>query len=243
MNYALITGGSRGIGRAICIAIAEHSDYGILINYNSNEQAAEDTKKMVEEHGNVAQTLCFNVANKEAVDTCLEKWHEEHPDDTIEVLVNNAGINDDALFLWMEENAWNKVIQTSLNGFYHCTQFVLQKMLRKRYGRIVNIVSVSGLRGTEGQTNYSAAKGGVIAATKSLAREIAKRNVTVNAVAPGFIESDMTRDLDKTELAKQIPIQRFGKPEEVADLVQFLVSKKASYITGEVINVNGGMYS
>ncbi|MEG0983109.1 SDR family oxidoreductase, partial [Algoriella sp.] len=157
--------------------------------------------------------------------------------------VNNAGITNDNLFMWMTQNDWSSVINTSLNGFYNVTQFFINQLLRNRYGRIVNIVSVSGLKGTPGQTNYSAAKAGIIGATKALAQEIAKRNVTVNAVAPGFIETEMTDNLDQKELVKLIPTNRFGKAEEVADLVSFLVSKKSSYITGEVININGGIYS
>lgn len=243
MKYALVTGGSRGIGRAICEAIAKTSDYGILINYNSNKAAAETTKKMVESHGNKAEILAFNVADKTAVDTALEEWQKQNEGSWIEVLVNNAGITIDGLMMWMEPNAWKDVIDISLNGFFNCSQYVIQKMLRKRYGRIVSVVSVSGMKGTPGQTNYSAAKGGVIAATKALAQEVAKRNITVNAVAPGFIETDMTKELDQESLIKMIPANRFGKAEEVADLVQFLTSEKASYITGEVININGGIYS
>lgn len=243
MKYALITGGSRGIGRAICEALAEHTDYGILINYNSNKEAAEDTKKMVESYGNSAEILAFDVADKNAVDTVLNEWQERNPEAWIEVLVNNAGITKDGLFMWMKEEDWSSVINTSLNGFFNLTQFVIQKMLRKRYGRIVNMVSVSGVKGTPGQTNYSAAKGAVVAATKALAQEVAKRNITVNAVAPGFIKTDMTGELNEKELVKLVPANRFGEAKEVADLVQFLTSDKASYITGEVININGGIYS
>ena len=145
--------------------------------------------------------------------------------------------------MWMPEDDWNKVIQTSLGGFYNVTNFFIQKMLRNRYGRIINISSVSGVKGTAGQTNYSAAKGAIIAATKALAQEVAKRNITVNAIAPGFIRTDMTSSLNEEDLVKLIPVGRFGEAEEVADLVSFLVSKKASYITGEVININGGVYS
>lgn len=243
MKYALITGGSRGIGRAICEALAEHTDYGILINYNSNKEAAEDTKKRVESYGNKAEILAFDVADKNAVDTVLNEWQERNPEAWIEVLVNNAGITKDGLFMWMKEEDWSSVINTSLNGFFNLTQFVIQKMLRKRYGRIVNMVSVSGVKGTPGQTNYSAAKGAVVAATKALAQEVAKRNITVNAVAPGIIKTDMTGELNEKELVKLVPANRFGEAKEVADLVQFLTSDKASYITGEVININGGIYS
>lgn len=243
MKYALITGGSRGIGRAICEALAESSDYGILINYNSNKEAAEETKRIVESYGNKAEILAFDVADKNAVDTVLNAWEERNPDAWIEVLVNNAGITKDGLFMWMKDEDWSSVINTSLNGFFNLTQFVIQKMLRKRYGRIVNMVSVSGVKGTPGQVNYSAAKGAVVAATKALAQEVAKRNITVNAVAPGFIKTDMTGELNEKEMIKLVPANRFGEAKEVADLVQFLTSEKASYITGEVININGGIYS
>ena len=243
MKYALVTGGSRGIGSAICEALAKNTDYSILINYNSNKAAAEKTLSLVESHGAKGEIISFNVADKESVDTALDNWQKNNPDAWIEVLVNNAGINKDGLFMWMKEEDWSSVINTSLNGFYNVTQFVIQKMLRKRYGRVVNMVSVSGVKGTPGQTNYSAAKGAVVAATKALAQEVAKRNITVNAVAPGFIKTDMTGDLDEKELVKLVPANRFGEAWEVAELVNFLVSKNASYITGEVVNINGGIYS
>ncbi|PHR44584.1 MAG: 3-oxoacyl-ACP reductase FabG [Fluviicola sp.] len=243
MKYALVTGGSRGIGSAICEILAKNTDYNILINYNSNKVAAEKTLKLVESHGTKGEIISFNVADKESVDSTLDNWQKNNPDAWIEVLVNNAGINKDGLFMWMKEEDWSNVVNTSLNGFYNVTQFVIQKMLRKRYGRIVNMVSVSGVKGTPGQTNYSAAKGGVVAATKALAQEVAKRNITVNAVAPGFIKTDMTSELDENELVKLVPANRFGEAWEVAELVNFLVSKNASYITGEIVNINGGIYS
>jgi len=243
MKSALITGGSRGIGRAICVKLAQESDYHILINYRSNQQEAEQTLKMVEEQGGTGELLPFDVANFEEVKSSLESWYEKNPKSIIEVIVNNAGITKDGLFMWMPKEDWDGVINTSLNGFYNVTNTLMQKLLRNRYGRIVNIVSVSGVKGTAGQVNYSAAKGGIVAATKALAQEVAKRKITVNAVAPGFIKSDMTAGLDESELKKMIPANRFGEAEEVADLVSFLVSKKASYITGEIININGGIYS
>lgn len=243
MKFALITGGSRGIGRAICETIAKNTDYGILINYNSNSKAAEETQKIVQDLGNRADIIGFDVADKNAVDTALNGWIENNPDAEIEVLVNNAGITKDGLFMWMPEEDWSSVINTSLNGFYNVTQFVISKMLRSRYGRIVNMASLSGVKGTPGQTNYSAAKGAIISATKALAQEVAKRNITVNAVAPGFIKSDMTEELNEKELVKMVPANRFGEAWEVAELVNFLISKNASYITGEVININGGIYS
>jgi len=173
----------------------------------------------------------------------LSDWQEKNPEAIIETIVNNAGITKDGLFMWMSQDDWTSVINTSLNGFFNVTNFFIQKMLRNKYGRIVNIVSLSGVKGTAGQTNYSAAKGAVVAATKALAQEVAKRNITVNAVAPGFIKTDMTSQLDEKELIKMVPVNRFGEAEEVADLVSFLVSKKAGYITGEIININGGIYS
>ena len=243
MKCALITGGSRGIGKAICSQLAIDTDYHILINYNSNEAAAKDTLKAVQAAGNTGEIIGFNVTDAEQVKSKLDAWQEANPDALIEVIVNNAGITKDGLFMWMPLNDWQSVINTSLNGFFNVTNYGIQKMLRNRYGRIVNIASVSGVKGTPGQTNYSAAKGAIIAATKALAQEVAKRNITVNAVAPGFIKSDMTADLDEKELKKMIPANRFGEAQEVADLVSFLVSKKSSYITGEVVNINGGIYS
>ncbi|MDO6596041.1 3-oxoacyl-ACP reductase FabG [Oceanihabitans sp. 2_MG-2023] len=243
MKCALITGGSRGIGKAICSQLAIDTDYHILINYNSNEAAAKETLKAVEAAGNTGEILGFNVTDAEQVKSKLDTWQEANPDALIEVIINNAGITKDGLFMWMPQEDWQNVINTSLNGFFNVTNYGIQKMLRNRFGRIVNIASVSGVKGTPGQTNYSAAKGAIIAATKALSQEVAKRNITVNAVAPGFIKSDMTADLDEKELKKLIPANRFGDAQEVADLVSFLVSKKSSYITGEVVNINGGIYS
>ena len=242
-KYALVTGGSRGIGRAVCVQLAKDFDYKILINYNSNAEAAKQSLKQVEEVGGSGVLLQFDVANAEAVKKALDHWQDDNKNDIIEVIINNAGITKDGLFMWMNREDWSDVIDTSLNGFFNVTNHLIQNLLVNRYGRIVNLVSVSGLKGTPGQTNYSAAKGAIIAATKALAQEVAKRNVTVNAVAPGFIKTDMTGELDEKELKKMIPINRFGNPEEVAHLVSFLVSKNASYITGEVVNINGGIYS
>lgn len=243
MKCAIVTGGSRGIGKAICLKIAEEHDYHLLINYNSNETAVLETLKEVEALGGTGEILKFDVADANQTQQVLTEWTEKNKNAIVEVIVNNAGITKDNLFMWISQDDWSSVINTSLNGFYNVTHFFINPLLRNRFGRIVNIVSVSGLKGTPGQTNYSAAKAAVIGATKALAQEIAKRNVTVNAVAPGFIETDMTDELDQQELKKMIPANRFGKAEEVADLVSFLVSKKSSYITGEVININGGIYS
>lgn len=243
MKCALITGGSRGIGRAICDKISQDSDYHIIINYNSNETAAKETLAIVNANGNTGELLPFNVADVDAVTAALDTWAENNPNAVVEVIVNNAGITRDGLFMWMPSEDWHDVINTSLNGFFNVTNNLIQRLLRNKYGRIINLVSVSGVKGTAGQTNYSAAKGAVVAATKALAQEVAKRKITVNAVAPGFIKSDMTADLDEKELKRMIPANRFGEAEEVADLVSFLASKKASYITGEIININGGIYS
>lgn len=243
MKCALVTGGSRGIGRAICQKLSADSDYHILINYQSNLAAAEETLQKVIENGATGEILKFDVANANEVKNVLQEWQDNNPDAIVEVIVNNAGITRDGLFMWMSQDDWSQVINTSLNGFYHVTSFFIQKLLRNKYGRIINMVSVSGVKGTPGQTNYSAAKGAVVAATKALAQEVAKRNITVNAVAPGFIKTDMTGELDEKELVKLVPANRFGEADEVADLVSFLASRKASYITGEVININGGIYS
>lgn len=243
MKCALITGGSRGIGSAICQKIAQEGNYHILINYQGNQAAAEATLAKVKALGATGEIIKFNVADADEVKNTLTTWQEANPEAVVEIIVNNAGITRDGLFMWMSQDDWNNVINTSLNGFFNVTNFFIQRLLRNKYGRIVNMVSVSGVKGTAGQTNYSAAKGAVVAATKALAQEVAKRNITVNAVAPGFIRTDMTGDLDEKELIKLIPANRFGEAEEVADLVAFLASKKAGYITGEVININGGIYS
>ncbi|MGU3376637.1 3-oxoacyl-ACP reductase FabG [Chryseobacterium sp. M5A1_1a] len=243
MKCAIVTGGSRGIGRAICIKLAEEKNYHILINYTSNEVAAKETLAKVEELGATGEILKFDVGNAEEVKNILTAWQERNPEALVEVIVNNAGITRDGLFMWMQKEDWNNVINTSLDGFFNVTNFFIQKLLRNKYGRIINMVSVSGVKGTAGQTNYSAAKGALVGATKALAQEVAKRNVTVNAVAPGFIRTDMTQDFNEEELKAMIPANRFGEAEEVADLVAFLASRKSSYITGEVININGGIYS
>ena len=223
--------------------LAKDSEYNIIINYRGNKEAALDTLSQIVALGAKGELLQFDVANSEEVTKTLDNWHETNKNGVIEVIVNNAGITKDNLFMWMKREDWNSVIDTSLNGFFNVTNHLIQKLLVNRYGRIINMVSVSGLKGTAGQTNYSAAKGAVIGATKALAQEVAKRKITVNAVAPGFIASDMTTDLDENELKKMIPVNRFGKVEEVAHLVSFLASDKASYITGEVVNINGGIYS
>lgn len=242
MNYALVTGGSRGIGKAICIRLAKQG-YNILLNYRSNDEEANKTSALIEATGVTCELLKFDVSDKAAADSVLAGWIESNKEKVIEVLVNNAGIREDGLLMWMTDVQWKNVISTNLDSFYYVTRHVVNQMLTKRYGRIVNMVSLSGLKGMAGQTNYSAAKAGLIGATKALAQEIARRGVTVNAVAPGFIETEMTEGLDEKTLSAIVPMKRFGKPEEVAEVVAFLSSPASSYITGEVINVNGGLYS
>lgn len=241
-KYALVTGGSRGIGREICLRLAERGYY-VLINYKSNEKEAQRTLEGVRAAGGDGEILQFDVAAGQETAAAIAAWQQQHEGASIEVVVNNAGIRSDSLMMWMEPQQWHSVVETSLGGFYNVTRPLLKEMLVKRFGRIVNIVSLSGIKGLPGQTNYSAAKGGVIAATKALAQEVAKKGVTVNAIAPGFVRTDMTADIDEAQLKKQIPAGRFGEPGEVADLAMFLISDKASYITGEVISINGGLYT
>lgn len=243
MKCAIVTGASRGIGRAVSLKLAEDLGYHILLNYTSNDAAAEETLQKIQEIGGSATLLKFDVSNAEQTQSVLEKWQQENPDAVVEIIVNNAGITRDGLFMWMPKEDWQSVLDVSLGGFFNVTNFFIQKLLRNKFGRIINIVSVSGVKGTAGQVNYSAAKAALVGATKALAQEVAKRNITVNAVAPGFIKTDMTQDFDENEMKAMIPAHRFGEAEEVADLVSFLASKKASYITGEIVNINGGIYS
>lgn len=243
MKYALVTGGSRGLGRAVCLRLAAEG-WPVVINYQSNAGAAEETRRLIEEQGGQAELLRFDVSRKEEVEEALDQWESSHEGDYIAVLVNNAGIRRDNVMFMMSDEEWHSVIDTSLNGFFYITRRLLKHMMpRRRGGRIVNMASLSGLKGMNGQTNYSAAKAALIGATKALAQEVAARGVTVNAVAPGFIETDMTKDLPQDELKRMIPVGRFGRPEEVAAAVAFLVSDAAAYITGEVISVNGGLYT
>ena len=243
MKYALVTGGSRGIGKAIAVQLAKELKYHMLLNYHENTKAAKEAAGLIEQYGVSCELLQFDVSNFKESQEKIAAWKQNNPNAQIEILINNAGIAKDGLFIWTKPEDWHAVIKISLDGFYNVTQAVLKDMLKKRYGRIINVVSLSGLKGNAGQVNYSAAKGAVIAATKSLAQEIGKRKVTVNAVAPGFINTEMTSDFDETEIKKHIPLNRFGEAEEVANLVSFLASEKASYITGEIININGGIYS
>lgn len=241
MKFALVTGGSRGIGRAVCLKLAEQG-YHILINYLSNEQAAKETLKLVEEKGVKGELVKFDVTNREEVRETITAWYTKNPETSIEILVNNSGIRKDNLMIWMQDQEWDDVVNTSLGGFYNVTKPVVSEMIKGKYGRIVNIVSLSGLKGLPGQTNYSAAKAAVIGATKALSQELGRRNITVNAVAPGFIKTEMTEGIDEQQFKANIPLRRFGTAEEVADLVGFLASPKAAYITGEVVSINGGLY-
>lgn len=242
-KYALVTGGSRGLGRAVCLKLARMG-LPVIVNYQSNEVAALEVKAEIEGMGGSAEVLRFDVGCQEAAEAALKAWEDAHPDDYIAYLVNNAGIRKDNMMFMMPAEDWHAVINTTLNGFFYVTRQLLPKMMmRKHGGRIVNMASLSGIKGLPGQTNYSAAKAALIGATKALAQEAAVRNVTVNAVAPGFIETDMTKDLPQDELKKLVPMNRFGRPEEVAALVGFLCSEEASYITGEVICINGGLYT
>lgn len=241
-RIALVTGGSRGIGKAIALQLATDGFY-VLVNFHSNRQAAEETLNEINSNGGEGELFRCNVADKEDIAQAFSEWKSNNEGQIISVLINNAGIRKDNLFVFTENEQWYDVINTNLNSFYHITRQVIQDMVVNKFGRIVNIVSLSGLKGMPGQVNYSAAKAGVIGATKALAQEVGKKNITVNAVAPGFIKTDMTHDLDESTLKKNIPLNRFGESQEVADLVSFLVSDKAGYITGEVISINGGLYT
>jgi len=242
MKCALVTGGSRGIGRAICTKLALQG-YFVLINYKSNTEEAGKTLSLIKKAGGNGELMQFDVADKNHIQEVLGKWIEANQEKHIEILVNNAGIRDDSLMTWMEEEQWERVIKTNLDSFFYVTRLVLTGMLEQKYGRIINVVSLSGLKGLAGQTNYSAAKAGVIGATKALAQEVGRQGITVNALAPGFIKTDMTEGLDEKELKAIIPVRRFGLPEEVAHAAAFLASPEAGYITGHVLSINGGLYS
>ena len=243
MKYAFVTGGSRGIGRAVALKLAAQG-WPVVINYRSNHEAAQAVVDEITAAGGKAELLPFDVADAASADAALDQWEQQHPDDYVAVLVNNAGIRRDGMMFMMGDDDWHRVIDTTLDGFFYITRRLLKHMMpRRRSGRVINMTSLSGLKGLPGQTNYSAAKAALIGATKALAQEVAARGVTVNAVAPGFIATDMTSDLNEAELTKMIPAGRFGKPEEVAALVAFLASDDAAYITGQAISINGGLYT
>lgn len=242
MKYAMVTGGSRGIGRAVSVRLAKMG-YTVVVNYMSNDAEAQKTLELLKEAGTEGELLKFDVADTEATTKAIEGWQEAHPGCFIEVLVNNAGIRRDNVMVWIEPDDWFKVLNTNLSSFYNVTRPIVKQMLLKKYGRIINMASLSGLKGLPGQTNYSAAKGGLIAATKALAQEVGRKKITVNAVAPGFIKTDMVEGLDEAALVAQIPAHRFGEAEEVAALVGFLASEEAGYISGEVISINGALYT
>jgi 3-oxoacyl-[acyl-carrier protein] reductase len=240
-QVAVVTGGSRGIGRAIAQGLAAMRAR-VIINYVANQAAAQETCSNIEAAGGEASIRCFDVADAEGTAQAFDSILDECG--RIDILVNNAGVTRDTLMLRMKEEDWQQVLQVNLSGMYHCAQAVIRPMIRQRHGRIINITSLIGILGNAGQVNYAAAKAGAIGLTKALAREIASRGITVNAVAPGFIETEMTQGLSaqaKAELIRQIPLGRWGTPQDVADCVSFLVSSRASYITGQVIQVNGGL--
>ena len=237
-KVALITGGSKGIGAAIAQALAIDG-FDIWLNYRSDHEAASKIAKKVEEEGARCLLLPFDVSDPNDVLSNLTPLLENEIPYT---LINNAGFKKDIIMAWMTQEEWSDVLRVNLDGFFHVTKPVLNSMLRKKEGRIINIVSTSGQSGMPGQVNYSAAKAGLIGATKALAIEVARRNILVNAVSPGFIETEMVNDLPKEKILPMIPLNRFGTPMEVAGVVSFLCSEKASYITGQVISVNGGVY-
>jgi len=240
-QVAVVTGGSRGIGRAIAQTLAAMQAH-VIVNYIAHQDAAEETRHSIETIGGEATICGFDVADALGTARAFDAILDDRG--RIDILVNNAGVTRDTLVLRMKEEDWQQVLQVNLSGMYHCSKAAIRPMIRQRYGRIINITSIVGIIGNAGQVNYAAAKAGAIGLTKALAREVASRGITVNAVAPGFIETEMTQGLSaqaKADLVRQIPLGRWGTPQDVADCVSFLVSSRASYITGQVIQVNGGL--
>jgi 3-oxoacyl-[acyl-carrier protein] reductase len=240
---ALVTGASGGLGGSIALQLAMDHQLHILVHYFENPDGAKQTRQLIEKEGLSAELIQFDIRDKESVAETIHHWTEQNPDKSITVLVNNAGMTKDGLFLWMSDQDWESVLDINLKGFFQITQLVLKNMMRNKFGRIINISSVSGVRGTAGQVNYSAAKAGLIGATKALAQEMARMNITVNAIAPGFIETGMVGSEQFEKFKQLIPMERLGTTEEVAHLASFLASEKSSYITGETININGGLHT
>ena len=238
MKHALVTGGSGGIGAAVCRQLAADG-YHVFIHANNNITSANNVADKIIANGGSAETLVFDVTDYAAVVEALTPLIEKNP---IQVLVNNAGIHDDVVFPGMSLDQWQRVIDVSVNGFYNVTHTLMMPMIRTRWGRIINVSSISALTGNRGQVNYAAAKGAINSATKSLAQEVASRGITVNAVAPGIIETAMSANTFSVEhITRMVPMKRTGAPEEVADLISFLASPKAAYITGQIISINGGI--
>lgn len=240
MKYALITGGSRGIGAAICKRLAKFIP--VIINYNNSFEEASKLQDEIIKSGGNAELLKFDVSNEEEVIEALSYWEATHKYDYIAYLINNAGITIDSLMYIAKTEDWQKTLDINLSGHFFVTRYCLKNMQRRGYGgRIINMTSTAALMGSSGQVAYSASKAGIIGMTQSLALEVAARNITVNAIAPGFIYTDMTKDLPLEEILKMIPMRRLGNPDEIAGLVQYLISEDASYITGQVFKISGGL--
>lgn len=241
IKTALITGGAKGLGRAVAITLAKEG-INVIINFKSSKTAADEVATLIQNNGGLSSTVQFDVSDSSQVEEKIKKVEQEVGG--IDILVNNAGIIEDGLVLRMKNSSWRNVIETNLSGAFFCSRAVLRKMVSKRWGRIINIGSVVGERGNAGQVNYSASKAGLIGFTKALSKELAARNITVNIVNPGYVETETTSVLteqQKKQWLNLIPIGRFGESEEIAHLVAFLASKKASYITGQVISIDGGL--
>lgn len=236
-KLALVTGGSRGIGKACALELAKN-DFDVVINYAGNTDAANATVEELKALGVTAEAVKFDISDKALAEESISKILEKYG--RIDVLVNNAGITRDGLFVRMSDENWNDVINTNLTGLFNVSQIVAKTMMKQRFGSIVNLSSIVGLSGNAGQANYAAAKAGVIGFTKSLAKELGSRGIRVNAVAPGFIKTDMTKDLDETKILDLIPIKRLGEAEDVAKVVKFL-AVDAAYVTGQVLRVDGGL--